>query len=396
MTRRSGVLPRRSLRRRQVAIAYKTLPHYRVSFFESLRDRLDQDEVDLRVVYGNPTSRDASRRDTATLPWAEFVPNRILSLGGQELIWQPCFGRLKTADLVIVEQASRLLLNYGLLARQSLGGGRVAFWGHGANLQRHRAHAVAEIVKRRISRWPHWWFAYTVGSGDRVAELGYPRSRITVVQNAIDTRALRAARAAAGSEGVRHARLRLQLGEGPVAAFVGGLYEDKRLAFLIEAADEIVRRRQDFRLLIIGDGPLRQVVQAAAETRPYLKYLGPLFGQDKVNALATASALLLPGLVGLAILDAFALELPLVTTAVDFHSPEIEYLRNGENGVILDDPADVPGYAAGVLRVIGDGAFAGTLKEGCRRAADTYTNEQMVERFAQGVHAALRAPGTPS
>jgi hypothetical protein len=36
---------------------------------------------------------------------------------------------------------------------------------------------------------------------------------------------------------------------------------------------------------------------------------------------------LMPGLVGLAVLDASALEVPLVTTAVPYHTPELTTLK---------------------------------------------------------------------
>jgi L-malate glycosyltransferase len=39
--------------------------------------------------------------------------------------------------------------------------------------------------------------------------------------------------------------------------------------------------------------------------------------------------MLMPGLVGLAVLDAFADGIPRVTTVIEYHSPEIEYLVPG-------------------------------------------------------------------
>jgi glycosyltransferase involved in cell wall biosynthesis len=292
---------------------------------------------------------------------------------------------------VIVEQASRLLLNYALLLRQGIGMARVAFWGHGANLQAHRSLALAEAVKKRVSRRPHWWFAYTEGSRHRVRELGYPAERITVVQNAIDTGKLRSARERLGESAAVDTRVRLGLGNGPVAAFVGGLYEDKRLEFLLQVADRLALARPGFHLVVVGDGPLRQTIEREASRRPHVTYCGALFGDEKVAALAPASALLLPGLVGLAILDAFALEIPLVTANVDFHSPEIEYLIDGENGLMVSAANDVQAYVSAVLRVFDDASLSHRLQEGCRAAACRYTNEEMVERFSGGVIQALKA-----
>jgi glycosyltransferase involved in cell wall biosynthesis len=375
----------------RVLIAYKSLPRYRLDFFQALHERLAEKNVDLSLTFGQPTTSEVSRRDTGTLPWAESVPNKVWTVRSKDLIWQPCVNQARRADLVIVEQASRLLLNYVLLLCQLVGAGRVAFWGHGANLQRHRAHAGAEFVKRRISRHPHWWFAYTEGARERIETLGYPSERITVVQNAIDTTGLRGLRRELDGEAGKRFRGTFRLGDGPVAAFVGGLYADKRLEFLIRVADQVARARSDFRLLIIGDGPQRRDVQRWASSRPHVVYLGPLFGQQKVEALAVSSAMLIPGIVGLAVLDAFALEIPLVTTGLESHGPEIEYLIDGQNGLIVDCADDVSTYAKSVVRLLSDDGLLDRLRRGCRQAAEQYTNEEMVERFTEGVIAALAA-----
>jgi glycosyltransferase involved in cell wall biosynthesis len=376
-----------------VLIAYKSLPQYRVRFFAALRERLAADGIDLVLVHGQPAKREAARRDTAELDWALRRRNRVLSLGRRDLIWQPCIRLALQADLVIVEQASRLLVNYPLLALQALGAARVAFWGHGANLQHHRAHRAGELVKRFVSRHPHWWFAYTARARARVEELGYPGQRITVVQNAIDTRALEAACESVGAGEIEAFRRRHGLGAGPVGIFVGGLYADKRLPFLLEASDLIAGQLPDFRLLVIGDGPERAEFAARAAGREHVRILGPLFDREKAVALATARVMLMPGLVGLAVLDAFAARVPMITTAVEFHSPEIDYLVDGRNGIVAPDPEDAGAYADRVVSVLTDAALEARLAQGCAEAAALYTNEAMVSRFAEGVRAALDVEG---
>lgn len=367
----------------RVLIAYKSLPRYRLAFFDGLRDRLAADGVELVLAYGQGTPGYAHRGEDVDVPWGLSRPNRALRLGRRELVWQPCLADSRDADLVIVEQASRLLLNYVLLGRQALGRGRVAFWGHGANLQRHTASPTSEWLKRRISRLPHWWFAYTEGCRRRVEALGYPSERITVVQNAQDTELLAEAVAAAepeesGSVG------------GPVGLFLGSLSREKRLDFLLDAAERIHRREPGFRLLVAGTGEERARVEAAAAARPWITYLGRVDDlAERAALLSSADALLVPGLVGLVALDGFAAGVPLVTTAVDFHSPEIEYVRDGENGAVAPDPGNADAYADLALQAMAPGRFRERLLDGCRRARQVFTLEAMVERFAGGVRAAL-------
>jgi glycosyltransferase involved in cell wall biosynthesis len=364
-----------------------SLPQYRVPFFNALRDRLAVTGVDVAVAYGTPRGSEAAKGYQAELEWGTLLQNRSLSLGRRGLLWQPCLREAWQADLVVVEQASRLLANYILLAAQAVGSTRVAFWGHGANHNPHEAYAAAELVKRRISRLPHWWFAYTERSRQIVRHLGYPGDRITVVHNATEKPDLRYA-------AVHGATFRKQhtLGNGPIGLFMGSLYPEKRLAFLFQAADRIYARRSDFRLVLVGDGPDREAVLDCVAKRAYARYLGPRFGHDRVAPLAAARVVLMPGLVGLAVVDAFAARRPLITTAVDYHSPEIEYVRDGSNAVVVADASNVEAYADAVLAVLSDDAFYNRLTEGCRSASAVYTLDAMVERFARGIVCALSAP----
>jgi glycosyltransferase involved in cell wall biosynthesis len=352
-----------------------------------LRLRLANVGVDVRVVHGDATPQEAARRDAGDLSWAEFRPNRFFRVGNRTIIWQPVVRTAREADLVVVEQASRLVTNYVLLASQALGSTPVAFWGDGENHVPHAANATAEFVKRHISRFPHWWFAYTDGSRQIVERLGYPAERITVVQNATATPDF-------SDQAVDVAAFRKQhaLGDGPIGLFMGSLYREKRLPFLLAAADRIHARCPEFRLVLVGDGPERADVIRRVVNRPYARLVGPRFGSDRATPLAAARVMLMPGLVGLAIVDGFAAGLPLVTTAVDYHGPEIGYVRDGTNAVIVRDTANVDEYADAVWRVISDSGFHHRLVEGCRAAAAVYTLDAMVERFADGIERALAAP----
>ena len=380
----------RTARRPRVVIAYKTLPSYRRDFFVALRPALARAGVALDLVHGEAVGAEATKRDAVHIPWAITAPNRVFNVGRRQCVWQPVLDVIGGADLVIVEQASRLLLNYVLLAKQVLGSQtRVALWGHGANLQAEDSDCLAERLKRRYSVVPHWWFAYTDGVRERVQRLGYPLERITVVQNAIDTTSLRASIASISRETLNAFYQEHRCTPGSTGIFLGSLYAEKRLDFLIQAAGVIAERLPSFTLLIAGDGPQRDVVEAAVGTTPYLRYLGRVEGSERAVALRAADVALMPGLVGLGILDSFAAQVPIVTTDVPYHSPEIEYLRSDENGICVKDALDLGTYASAALSVLTDHARRMRLRAGCRAAALRYTNEEMVSRFSRGVIGAL-------
>ena len=352
---------------RRVAIVQEFVPQYRVEFFAGLAQELRRRDIELEVFAGRPGRAMALRRDAASAAFVHAVPNRRIG----KLLWQPCLRSVLRADLVVVEHANRHLLNWVLVARRLLRRSpRLGYWGHGANLQARRPGA-AEAVKSWSVRLPDWWFAYTAGSAERVVRRGFPAARTTVVQNSQRTTP----------------RPRGVLRQRYTAVYVGGLYRDKRVAFLLEIAAEAHRRCADFRLVVVGDGPDRPAVEAFAGD--FVEYKGALFGAEKAAQLAAASVMLMPGLVGLSVVDAFAAGTPVVTEASPFHSPEFEYLEDGLNAIVLPNRASAADYAGALLDALRDPPRMSRLRSGCAGSAAVYTLDAMIENYADGVESAL-------
>lgn len=376
--------------RRKVVILQSRLLHYRIGLYELLRRELMADGIDLVLIYSRWQWGEGDGESSAPA-WATEVPLRAFRLGSKRLLWQPCLRLLRDADLVVVEQASRQLINYVLLAWQELGGAKLAFWGHGKNLIAADASGLGEFLKQVFSRHAHWWFAYTDLSAEIVRGLGYPADRITTVQNALDTSELLRARAAVTPQVRAELADALGLSSDNVGIFIGTLHPEKRLGFLIEAGLLVRQVVPDFELIVIGAGPGVDEAAAAARQHGWIHYVGPKFGIEKVGYFALAKLLLLPGLVGLAMLDALAFEVPLVTTDVPYHSPEIAYLVDGANGVMVSDPDDVAAYAAAIVELLRDDGRRERLAARCRADGERYTIEAMAERFARGIRNALAA-----
>ena len=380
----------------EVTIIQRVLTHYRVTFFERLRAELASQGVDLRVIVGQPTKEERDKGDRGHLSWAEPIQNRYFSVAGHRVVWQPCLRSLRTSDLVIVEQASKLLLNYLLLAWRRVGGPEVAFWGHGVNLDTEVASRTGEYVKRRLAAQADWWFCYTEGTARRVDELGVPANRRTVVQNAIDTTAIQELRRKLRDADLDGLRAELGIGSGPVAVALGSIYPTKRPRFLIETADAVRASLPHFELVVIGDGPSRHIVDEAAQVRPWIHVVGTQTGREMVRYASLGEIVINPGLVGLAVLDAFALGLPMITCDLSFHSPEIAYLRHNENGLVLRRSVTPSEFATEVVGLLNTGARLRPLQASAAESAALYTIDEMVTRFAEGVRFALTTRGVQS
>jgi L-malate glycosyltransferase len=379
----------------EVAIVYRFLPEWRVAFFEGLRAALATQNIRLRLYYGkNPSQGNGTKKhrlkwgNEVDLEWATAVHNRLWNVAKYELIWQQLPRELFAADLIVFMQESSLLSNYAAAARASLGGKKTAFWGHGVNHQEGAA-SLGNLFKRYYSTHVNWWFAYTQAVADRIAALGFPAEHITVVDNAIDTDALIAAAKRVTPVELTALRHELNLGNGPIGIYCGAMYPDKRLAFLTEACEKIRCLVPGFEMLFLGTGSDASIVKQFAETRPWVHYVGPKYGTDRVPYFLLSDVFLMPGLVGLAVLDCFALGTPLLTTDFPFHSPEIEYLQPGVDGIVSGN--SLGAYVAAVAEVLNSRELQERLKQGCRQKSQRYTNANMVQRFAGGIVAALDA-----
>jgi L-malate glycosyltransferase len=376
--------------RKKVTILQKYIPHYRLPFFEMLKNKLDELGIDCSVIYGQPGSKDALKKDSVDLFWGKRVRSKIFSIWGKEFYWQPVFPFLADSDLVIVEQANKLLINYLLAIQYVLGGKKLAYWGHGKNFQAKSTMGLNERFKRLLAKNVSWWFAYNQLSARVVASFGYPEDQISVVQNAIENHQLKAALQNFSPADREVFRRELGITGDQVGLFVGGMYPEKCLDFLLAACFLIREALPGFEMIFIGSGSEAEKIRIPAMNNHWIHDIGPKFGADCVPYYAISNVFLMPGLVGLAILDCFALEIPLVTTDYPNHSPEIDYLENGFNGLFVEANNDPQIYSQAVVSLLLNEEFRKKLIQGCIESQCRYSMENMVDNFAVGVQKALQ------
>lgn len=367
----------------RVTLVQRVLPHYRICFIRSLQARLWERGIDFRLIYGQERAGTVPRTVRLHEPWAHHVTNRYANIGNTELVWQHCLRAIGRSDLVIVEQSNRLLINYWLQARRLWSGARLGFWGHGRNFQSVAPDSLRERWKRVLLRHVDWWFAYTEATREILSKQRFPADRVTAVNNAVDDETLRPAVAALMDREPRAVAASLGCKGRHVALYCGALHEGKRIEFLLQAAHAIKTSLPDFELLVVGDGPLRGRVEQAAAADSWIRYAGMKTGVDLAPFLRASQVLLMPGPVGLVMLDSFIGACPLITTNISRHGPEIAYLRSGVNGLMTRD--DIQAFAAGTVECLRSPARLRMLRKGCRDSAQRYSMRAMVENFAEGI-----------
>jgi len=373
----------------RIAIVQKYIPQYRAEFYNQLRTILAEKNIEIRLLVGQPSRRDLLKKDSIILDWAIPVRSKIFEIGQSDYYWQPVLPYLKNVDLVIVEQANKMLVNTILWLQNLLGIRKLAFWGHGRNFHEDSTNRVGEWVKKLTAPRVHWWFAYNQKSLEAVQQTGFPLERITCVQNSVDTKALNRALHDLTQVAIDEKRRELKITGYQVGLFIGGLNHEKNIPFLIEALHRIKEQLPEFEMLFIGNGMHAPLIMQAAKQHKWIHFTGEKFGFEKVPYFALAKYLLMPFSAGLVVLDSFALETPLVTIDSPNHGPEISYLENGVNGVMVSGKPDPQKYANEVVSIMNDEDGRNRLVDNCQKAIQLYSIEKMVENFASGVEQAL-------
>jgi hypothetical protein len=146
----------------------------------------------------------------------------------------------------------------------------------------------------------------------------------------------------------------------------------------------------DFHMIFIGNGPMQQFISDTCVIHSWMHYVGPKYGNERVPYLKSARAILMPGLVGLVVIDSFMVGVPLFTTNTPLHGPEIYYLKNNKNGVITD--YEVNAYASEVASYLLSSEKQDQLKEGCAESSRFYSMDSMVDNFTSGITSCLLLP----
>lgn len=356
---------------KRVVFVQKFVPHYRLPLFELLKEKLAAHNIEFILVYGQPDPFEGSKIKMMFPEWGRRVKSLIIPLPGRYVYLQGSPRFVKKGDVVIVEHASKLLDNYVLFFLQQIGFLHLCYFGHGHNFQdAHELKIAAKIKNAMVARISRW-FAYTDMSVKSLVNQNVDPKRIVTVNNTLTKSTL------LSEEDVTRNKNKF--------LYIGGLYADKRLDFLLNAGKLVHETNPGFELHLVGTGPESESIAAFADANDWCVYHGSVYGEERDRILYESSAILMPGLVGLVAIDSFHFASPIISTNCGQHSPEVIYLENGANAVILEDEGTEASYAAAVSKFLNDDAWSEQLRQGCRDAADTYTIENTAERFVSGI-----------
>jgi glycosyltransferase involved in cell wall biosynthesis len=370
-----------------VLVLQEVVPHYRIPFFRFLSEELNCRNIELCVLSSSdlPKTDDLGFRHKHVLPFRGGLP--LL----EAIYCDPPTALVLPHDarFAPIAVATRLRQNRG--RKQLLWGmGLARRYGVGPScdslrmdVAEYRAlpsprvhHLAGEAVRRLMLSTCDHYLSYTQISTTNLLDNGYDPARITTLNNAVEALATL-------NQVTKAQRTPLQI------LFVASLLDDKGPLAAVAIVDRIRSIASDATLHIVGDGPLRQKCEQAANVREWVHYHGPQRGQALRELALTSDIAMIPGRVGLAVLEMASAGLPMVTLAVSSHGAEIAYLKHGANGLLLG--SDLNSAARELGRWLRDRVAIERMRSRALSTANKYTVRHMVANFADGLTTSLAA-----
>jgi glycosyltransferase involved in cell wall biosynthesis len=302
--------------------------------FERLRGLIQARGDDFELWVSGAEAGFARRGTEGRLDWAVRLPVFAIPGSGGKLEWQQvCWADVLTADVMVIPDNLRVLSTLAILFLRQLRQKPVLVWGHGVNFQPDWFGKRMAGLRVRLLRLADRYLVYTDACIPPMRNRGFTPDRIVVIGNAIDSSEARGL--TADHPEVRDFRRQHGLADDPCLVFLGSWYRRKRPERILEIGAALRIRVPNARVVVIGGGDGLEVLSRA--DCGWLTVLGPLTGRDKFVALAAARCLAVTGIAGLNLLDAMAVGLPVVAPIRTDHSPEIAYIRDDINGLLVED-----------------------------------------------------------
>ncbi len=300
----------------RLGLQQRVLPNYRVEFFDALAEAC---HGGLAVFAGMPRPVEGITSGTLRTAQQFTAKNVHLFSGPLYLCYQRgLVGWLEAwdPDALIVEANPRYLATTAAVKWMHERGRRVVGWGLGAPPIAGPLKGVRERRRKVVLCHFDALIAYSHRGAEEYAQLGYPRERIFVAPNA------------AARRPTEHISPKAETGERTSLLFVGRLQRRKRVDALLRACAALPEPQP--RLVIVGDGPERQALQALAETTcPQAEFVGARHGEQLKPYFAQADLFVLPGTGGLAIQEAMANGLPVIVAQGDGTQDDLVRAGNG-------------------------------------------------------------------
>jgi glycosyltransferase involved in cell wall biosynthesis len=304
------------------SILQTCIPAYRLPVFDSMAAELGEE---FRAVAGDRFFDPSIRTVAQGRPWFQGCDNRFLA--GNRLLWQSGAAMRSLArGPLVVEANPRCLRTWLLLIEARRRGVQAAVWGHAFGRQVAPSHMAA--LRRRMFAMAGTIICYCYAEQEPLQEL-FPEKRVLVAGNST-------------FRVEECSPLETPPAQRNSVLFLGRLVEAKKPMLLLRALHVLQSQGQEIGAVFVGDGPERSKCDRFAREAGLagVIFAGEQFDRAKIREMAAdCFAVASPGYVGLSVLDALSMGLPVAFSRDEPNCPEVEVLQAGQNAVVVEKDA---------------------------------------------------------
>lgn len=320
---------------KKVTLVLPVLPHYRIELLILLSQELAKRKVVLTVIAGT-NAGNKSVKEIENPPF-KLIKNKTsgVTISKLEIQWQKglirSVTRSKADKVVILYHAGKINHNLLLFVLQ-LKKVPYVLWGSGSGDRRTDLSTLQRkmkgLFKYLFIKNSSAYLTYGTRFSEQLKKQEYPPERIFVAQNTINVEEI--------YTGLTPKEIRAE-SEELRFLFVGVIFAKKRLDTAIKAFSQLAAKGHRFKFDVVGNGVIIEDLMAVAESEGIadrVEFHGPKYADELAVFFKKADVFILPGTGGLAINEAMAYSLPVITTPGDGTAYDLVY--EDRNGFILD------------------------------------------------------------
>ena len=310
----------------KLALQQRVLPSYRAPFFDLLASNC---EGGMSLFTGLPRpSESITTADHLRITNYILGKNVHLFIGSFYLCYQHGLMdwlKEQNPDALIMEANPRYLSTPSAVRWMHKQNKPVIGWGLGSHPSplRPSPYGRGVGVRERFINQFDAMISYSQRGADEYAELGFPKDKIFVAHNSVSPSPSQPLPYRLSTfDPSTNSGQALQ----PSILFVGRLQTRKRIDLLLRACAEI----KNIRLIIVGDGPEHQSLEALAQgIYPSAEFIGAKHGGELKAYFEEADIFVLPGTGGLAVQEAMGYGLPIIVAQGDGTQDDLVRKENG-------------------------------------------------------------------
>lgn len=336
----------------KVTVIQPLLPKYSIAFFNRLVELYPDLELTLLADIKTQNSLN------------QYVPQdcqfQVVHLSNKEkggLAYRPGLFTLLSkyeSDIIVFSGTPRDLSQFfGLFLCKLLGKKAVA-WGMFHRIGGPRL--ISNFYYKFAGFFAAKCLTYTRTGALNLLSLGVPKYKIGIVGTAIDERIPLAQKAARTPEELSNFRQYNGLEGKYVVLQVVRLSRIKRPEYLVLAAENLLKERDDIVFALIGEGEMKNELQQMVVERGMqnaFRFLGGIYDEEQLSYwYMNANVFVVPKCIGLSAHHAMCYGVPVVTDdSLDCQASEFEILSNGLNSFLYRED-DIGSLASTISKVL--------------------------------------------